>query len=192
MGALVGDKVKWDERFGDANYAIFCMSIDGVDFNIWEKPSERYNVDSSLCSFKSNHGAWRYLIALSVWESKCVYIYGPVKAGAVNDLALWRLDLKQRMSELVNKLAICDRGFQTSEPDEVHLLAPPSTADPEDLALFKTRARQRHETFNGRLKDFKILQDVFRFDADKHGSVVRAVVVRVQYQMESGSPLFEV
>ena len=192
MGAMIGDKVKWDDRFGDNNYATFIATVDGVDFNIWEKPSERYNIDKRLMSHKSRHGAFRYLIALSVWESKCVFVDGPVKAGEVNDLAHWRLALKAKLLQLPNKIVIADGGYQTSEPDEAPLLAVPSGADPPELKKFKTRARQRHETFNGRMKHYKILQDTFRFPKEKHGHVFRAVCVRVQYQMESGSPLFDV
>lgn len=194
MSALIGDKVVWDEeQLGDDDYAIFIATIDGVDFNIWEKPSQRYNIDSSLCSHKTKHGAYRYLIALSIWESKCIYVDGPVKAGEVQDLDHFRRSLKAKFTALPpGKLLIADRGYQTSEPDEVGLFALPNLRDPAELRLFKTRARQRHETFNGRMKHFKILQDTFRFPAEKHGHVFRAVCVRVHYQMESGSPLFDV
>ena len=193
MGALIGEKVVWDEaKLGDDNYAIYIASVDGVDFNIWEKPSIRYNIDKGLCSHKSRHGAYRYLIALSVWESNCIYVDGPVPAGSVNDLAQFRQSLKAKVLALPpGKLIIADGGYQTSVPDEVGLFAIPNSHDPSELRTFKTRVRQRHETFNGRLKHFKILQDTFRFQKEKHGHVFRAVCVRVQYQMESGSPLFD-
>lgn len=193
MSALSQDKIKWDERFDDQNFAFFFASIDGIDFKIWEKPSDRYNIDKGLCSFKSKHAAYRYLIVVSLWDSKCVFLHGPVKAGEVTDLDHWRLALKDRMRQMpAGKMLIADKGYQTSEVDEVGLFAYPNNRDEEDLRVFKTRARQRHETFNGRLVHYKILQDTFRFPAEKHEHVVRSVAVRVQYAMESGAPLFDV
>ena len=192
MGALTQDKVQWDDKFADDNYAIFIASMDGVDFNVWEKPNARYNIDKGLMSHKSKHGALRYLIALSVWESKCVFIDGPVKAGEVNDLAHFRNTLKQKMTQLPGKILIADGGYSTSQVDEVGMIAVPNESDPTELHRFKARARQRHESFNGKLKHYKILQDTFRFDHNKHGHVFRAVCVRVAYAMESGSPLYDV
>lgn len=90
LSALIEKKVVWDdEKMGAEDGPIFVASVDGVDFNVWEKPSERYNIDKDLCSYKSRHGAYRYLIAISIWESKCIFVDGPVKAGNVNDLELF-------------------------------------------------------------------------------------------------------
>lgn len=193
MSEVFNDKIVWDEaQLSSDDFYAFIASIDGVDFDIWEKPSARYNIDSDLCSYKSRHGSFRYLIAMSIFESKCIYVHGPVKAGNVGDLAQWRLDMKAKMLQLpAGKLVVADRGYQTSEPDEVGLFAIPNNRDPPELKTFKTRVRCRHETFNGRLKHHKILQDVFRFDSEKHHHVVRAICLRVQYAMDSGSPLFE-
>lgn len=192
ISALKEQKIVWDERFNAEDYKIFILSIDGVDFDIWEKPTERYNMDRGLCSFKSAHGALRYLIGLSIWDSSCVFVHGPVKPGEVNDLDHWRLALKDRMVQLPGKLTVADKGYQTSEPDEVGLFSIPNPRDPAELHEFKVRVRQRHETFNGRMKKFKILQDTFRFPLAKHKHVFQSVCVIVQYQMESGSPLFDV
>ena len=192
MGALMPSKVVWDEAtLGSDDYFHFIASADCVDFNIWEKPSERYNVDKGLMSFKSKHAALRYLIAVSIWDSSCIYVHGPVRAGEVNDILQWRLDLKQKMLALPGKMLVTDGGFQTSENDEIGICAIPNARDNQELRTFKTRVRQRHESFNGRLKCYKILQDVFRFDPEKHVHVVHAVITRVHYAMESGSPLFD-
>ena len=64
--------------------------------------------------------------------------------------------------------------------------------DAKDLHAFKTRARLRHETFNGRLKMYGILQKRFRHSFDIHIFAFEAVVVTVQYQMDNGSPIFAV
>ena len=57
---------------------------------------------------------------------------------------------------------------------------------------FKRRARARHETFNGRLKNFKILAERFRHGVPKHKAVFEAICVIVQYDMENGHPMFDV
>ena len=133
IGALNEDKICWDDRFGDDNYAIFVASMDGVDFNVWEKPSERYNIDKGLMSYKSRHGALQYLIALSVWENKCIFIDGPVKAGEVSDLTLFRRALKQKMMEIPGKIMIADGGFGSSKTDEAGMVSIPNSSDPIEL-----------------------------------------------------------
>ena len=143
-------------------------------------------------SYKSRHGALRYLIALSVWENKCIFIDGPVKAGEVSDLTLFRRALKQKMMEIPGKIIIADGGLGSSETDEAGMVSIPNPSDPIELHRFKARARQRQEAFNGRLKTYKILQDTFRFSWAKHEHVFKACCVRVVYGMESGSPLFDV
>ena len=52
--------------------------------------------------------------------------------------------------------------------------------------------RSCHETFNGRLKNWGILQQVFRHDIALHGTVVRACAVITQLMVENGEPLFAV
>lgn len=98
--------------------------------------------------------------------------------------------MKDLMARLPGKLLIADRGFQTAEPDEDGVFALPG--GPQEVKLFKTCGGQRQETFNGHLKHYKILQDVFCFNPNKHADVFKAVLVRVHYQMESGTPLFDV
>jgi hypothetical protein len=73
------------------------------------------------------------------------------------------------------------------------MFALPSSADPEELRRFKSWARARHETFNGRLKYFSFLRDGYRgVDIEKNGSDFKAICVIVQYQMDIGSPIFSI
>jgi hypothetical protein len=52
---------------------------------------------------------------------------------------------------------------------------------------------KRHETFNGRLKNWGILEQVFRQqDITQHGDVLRAVAIITQLSIENGEPLFQV
>ena len=88
------------------------------------------------------------------------------------------------------KRAICDRGYiKDANKDK---LSWPNLHDTPAVNNFKSRARLRHESFNGRLKFFSILKDTFRQSLAKHQFAFEAVVVIVQYQMDNGSPIFSV
>ena len=54
------------------------------------------------------------------------------------------------------------------------------------------RVRARHETLNGRLKNWGILSHVFCHDIRSHGEVFWACGVVTQLTVEDGEPLFEV
>ncbi len=54
------------------------------------------------------------------------------------------------------------------------------------------RVRARHETLNGRLKNWGILSQVFRHHIMMHGDVFWACVVVTQPTVEKDEPLFEV
>ncbi len=54
------------------------------------------------------------------------------------------------------------------------------------------RARARHKTLNGWLKNWGILSQVFRHHIMMHGDVFRVCAVVTQLTIENGEPLFEV
>jgi hypothetical protein len=56
----------------------------------------------------------------------------------------------------------------------------------------RVEPEHEHETFNSRLKNFHCLDDRFRHGIDKHKICFEAICVIVQYQLENGSPLFDV
>jgi hypothetical protein len=147
-----------------------------------------------MCSHKSNKAAWRYEICLAIHEPQCLWINGPYKAGT-GELTIFRKEngLKSKLQGMSGKKKlVVDRGYTSSEPDEIHLLSIPENTDSEALRKFKTRARMRHETFNGRVKNFKAIQDVFRHSRVNHKTAFEASCVIVQYQMDNGNPIFSV
>jgi hypothetical protein len=85
-----------------------------------------------------------------------------------------------------------DRGYRTGIEDEQGMFSFPDNMDSKELNNFKSWARLRQETFNGRLKFFCSLSDVFRHGFDKHTFVFEAIVVIVQYQMDNGSEIYAV
>jgi len=72
------------------------------------------------------------------------------------------------------------------------LLAPQIPMSPLPLCEFKHCVCSCHETFNAQLKNSKCLAECFQHGTDKHKIVFEAVGVICQYQMENGSPLFDV
>ena len=146
----------------DPNSEEFIITIDGTDCRIWEKQHDLFPVDTKLCSSKFNHAAYKYELALAIRHNKIVWVNGPFKAGGKHDITVFREEgLKDMMLATGGKLAIVDRGYTTSKADEVMMLAFPNSADSKELALFKSRARARHESLNGRLKMLNILNDTF-------------------------------
>ena len=62
---------------------------------------------------------------------------------------------------------------------------------PKVLRKFKSRAWQLDESFNGRIKNFKCMEERFRHGVIKHQILFEVVCVICQYQLENGSPLFD-
>lgn len=111
---------------------------------------------------------------------------GPFPAGN-SDINIFRKGgLKEKLP--CGKKAIGDRGYR----GEKEKISTPNSMDDEELKKFKRRARARHESFNSRIKNFSCLRERFRHKEHKHKICFEAVCVICQYQLELGSPLFDV
>ena len=66
--------------------------------------------------------------------------------------------------------------------------------DEEAVRELKKRIRARHETFNGRLKSFDALKQVFRHKPvmKQHKACLEAIAVIVQCEINFGFQLFSV
>lgn len=80
--------------------------------------------------------------------------------------------------------AIADRGYR----DQRYFITP------ENIPLYPRikKILARHETVNGRLKQFKILQIRFRNKLHLHPKCFHAVVNLVQISINHGNPLFQI
>ncbi len=191
IAAMKEKKIVWDKTLDNPETETFCVSLDGTDFKVWEKQHPTFPIDREQYSQKFNHGALKYEIALSVQRSKCVHISGPFRGG-LGDVDMFRKGgLKEKLS--ANKYAIADRGYRSKFDDDRKVLSLPNPKyDSKELNNFKSRARLRHETFNGRLKFFSSLSQTYHHRLNNHKHVFEAVVVIVQYQMDNGKELFSV
>ncbi len=186
---LMEKKIKWDKRLDSNTTEIFCISTDGVDFKMWETKHPEFPIDQKAMSHKFRSCGAKYIIALSVFEPKCVFIEGPFKGGK-HDIDMLRESGLMGKMKANGKLCIADRGFQSRFAAERKHLALPDYMDSKELHNFKSRARLRQETFNRRLKHFSAMTETFRHGFIKHGIALRAVAVIVQYQMDNGSPIY--
>lgn len=193
--ALKEQKIKWlwgDD--GQPEEEIFVVSVDGVHCTISEP---RKMPSSKWFSHKTHGPAVGYEIAISLQRNQVVHVSGPFPAG-VPDITIFRSEggLKSKLPE--GKYATADRGYR-GEPQ----LRIPNVRDAPLVKEFKKRSQARHETFNARLKSFKILSTRFRHRHshrgnnsdtchDNHKAVFEAVCVLIQYDMENGHPLFAI
>lgn len=165
------------------NDVYFVGSIDGVHFRINEPRKEP---SSSWFSHKSNGPGLTYEIVMSIYTSKVLWANGPFPAGK-SDISMFREGgLLERMPE--GGRLVGDEGYR-GEPG---FISTQNNFDSDELADFKKRARARHETFNGRLKNFAILSDVFRHNHKKHQIVFDSVCAIAQYEINNNHPLFDV
>ena len=89
-------------------------------------------------------------------------------------------------------------GFR-GEPDTILLPSDPSIVSESELLRFthdqyrmKQRVRARHETVNGRFKNWNILNNRFRNQISFHSNVFSAIVVITKLEIENGFELFSV
>jgi hypothetical protein len=163
------------------------VSVDDVDFKVWEMKHQTMPIDKGGYSHKFNHCALKYEIAMDVYTNKVVWMSGPHKAG-VHDKTNFMGGLNAKIPQ--GRKVITDRVYGVkTEPDDHALLALPNPCDNPVVANFKARVTSRHESFNGRLKFFCSLADTYHHDLKNHGHVFEVVTVTVKYQMDMTSPL---
>ena len=191
LEALLPHKIKWLPTLDDPNGAVFIISVDGTDCKTWERrnhPTLPY--DPATYSQKFKHGGVKYEIGVAVYENQIVWVSDASDAGR-NDITIFREDgLLHRIPQ--GKMAVGDRGYETSIAAEMDRIAFKRDEDPLELRKFKARVMCRHETVNSRIKNFHVASGFFRHGKEKHQSAFKAVCVLVQYQIDNGAYLFDV
>jgi hypothetical protein len=180
--------IKWHRGLDDPKKSDLAVSIDGTDNKRWELKHPTMPINRKIFSKKFNHGAAKWQIVLDVHKPKCVDVYGPCRGGLNDKTMLQESGVLKKLK--IGKLAIVDRGY--IKKSHRHKLSWPNSYDSKAVNNFKSRARLRHETFNGRLKNYAICSCTFRHSEKKQGIAFMAVVVTVQYQMDNGNPIFSV
>ena len=143
-----------------------------------------FSKDPAYYSHKSNHAGLNYEIAVSLTQSRIVWVSGPHPAGT-GDLEVFRNGLKALIPE--GSRVIADKGYRGEQ-----CISTPNDLDEAHIRRYKSRARARHETVNGRIKNFKAVSQRFHHSRAVHGPVFEAVCVVVQYQFDTGVELFQI
>jgi hypothetical protein len=163
----------WENRKkGVNNNTNMFVSLDGTDFEIYEKTP----FDRKWFSHKFKGPGLRYEIGLSIYSGDIVWASGGVPCGQYPDLKLAK-DSYVKFAE--NEITLADKGYKDQQYFK----------NPENA--FEKRILARHETVNGRLKNFAIMSDRFRHPVDKHPIVFHACVNIVQVLIDHGEKLFE-
>lgn len=162
----------------------FIISVDGVHCRYHEEIDPVLSKKPKLFSHKYNGPALFYELALSLFTSDLVHMKGPEQK---DDRGIYRSELQAKIPE--GKKAIADGGYRDKKDPKI---STPNVHDPPELRKFKGRAKARQETFNSRIKRFDCLKNDFRHKRERHKVCFEAICVICQYEMELGSPLFDV
>jgi hypothetical protein len=172
---LKASKLGWpSDDFGDL---IWVLSVDGVHFWTEEPNHPELPKDLSYFSYKNHCAGFNYEVGIALHESKCVWFNGPYPSGKYNDIKiLAEKGLKQKLKGKKKK-CITDHGYQ-SYPKVVSTMNSHNTGP---VHRFKIRARQRHEKWNGKVKECECLSSTFCHSKEQLQACFEAVAVIVQY-----------
>ena len=167
----------------------FIMSVDGAHFRLNEPRDPHYRRHGKNYSHKSNSAGVNYEVAVALFDSRIVWIKGPIEA-ATHDNTVFQSDLMNHVP--AGKRIIVDNGYQ----GVASMYSNYNQFDTEEMKEFKSRAKSRQETLNGKMKVYQVLDSRFRHKFLMHGYCFDAVAVLTQYTVEDtgshGSPLFDI
>jgi hypothetical protein len=190
LHALKEKKIVWKERWDNPNSETYIITVDGVHCRIREPGHDQWSKNPQYYSHKNKCAGFNYELGISIYENSLVWIAGSFMSSK-HDLRTFRED---GLADMIpaGKKAITDQGYRGDLVGVGKPVATRSSHDSEALRSFKGRASARHESFNGRIKNFDVLASTFRHKKELHVVAFTACCVIVQYQMEYGSPLFSV
>ena len=185
--ALKHEKITWPvDNYGQDTW---ILTVDGVHCWCNEPKHDEFSMDPSYYSHKYAKSGYSYELAVSITESRLIWMKGPFKAG-MNDKTIFREKGLCNKLRQIGKKGIADGGYYAQDLFDV--LSFPNAGDEPTTKKFKRRAQRRHEVFNGMIKTFECLSVRFRHGRDKFKLCFEAVCVIGQYQMENGQPLYNV
>ena len=157
------------------------MTIDGVDFEILEP----WPFSGKWYSHKFNGPGLRYEIGICIKTGDAVSYTGPFECGTWPDLSIFRSRLKHMLGPCEHVVA--DKGYR----GDLKVFTEDQAISFEHQHCMNV-ARGRHETFNGRMKAWGILKQIFRHNIDKHHIAFRSVIVIEQLRQDAGHKVFQV
>eukprot|EP00980_Cylindrotheca_fusiformis_P016649 scaffold4993_cov73-Cylindrotheca_fusiformis.AAC.1 len=181
--ALKVEKIFWDND----GTGPWDLSVDGTHCARYEPQHPEFSQDRKTYSHKCNRAGWDYELGIRLHKPQLAWMSGPHPAG-VHDITVFRekglLDELQRRG----KKAIGDGGY-CGEPKYISSY---NAFDNKGVRLFKSRALKRHENFNNLIKQFGILNGVFRHSRERFAVAFEAVCILCQYRIENEIPLYDI
>jgi hypothetical protein len=160
------------------------MTIYGTDFRVPQKGLPKKG--NAFASHKyAGKSALRYELGISIFGGNLVWIQGSYPAGKYTDIIIFNKVLTNFLEP--GERVEADDGYR-GHADKIK--CPKNDANPTKNLAMQGRARVRHETFNGRLKNWGILSQVFRHHISLHGDDFRTCAVLMQLAIDNGEPLF--
>ncbi len=162
------------------------MTIDGTDYHIQQKGvAKKGNLFGS--HKYGGKSALRYQLGIDILAGNLAWVLGPYPAGRWTDVKIFD-DILSNLLEPGERVE-ADNSY-VGRADKVK--CPNNNCNPPKNLGMQSTARSRHETFNGRLKNWSILENVYRHDITVHGTVFYACAVITQLSVANGEPLFKV
>jgi hypothetical protein len=118
-----------------------------------------------------------------IHKPKLVWVYGPTKPGKHTNLSVFQLALKPILQTCLQGWKVFADAIYASEPD---YMVTKNDLDPPEIKVFKNRIGSHHKNFNGLLKNFACLSEVFDNGVEWHGTCFHAVAAITQYQIDCG------
>ena len=164
------------------------FSVDGVDCPLKE-PSRP--VDPGYCSHKLKRSALRYEVGLALYSPRICWIGGGVPAGKYNHLRISRMP-----GGIISHMRTDEKGMaDNSYNGEAKFITPIRGGGlTNNEKLYNRWVRTglaRHENINKRLKQFNVLNTVFRHDEYFHNKCFMACAVLTQLSMHA-EPIYDI
>jgi hypothetical protein len=174
-------QIVFESRLGAHDVLNNCtMTVDGTDFRIPQKGVTTKG--NAFASHKyAGKSALRYELGVDILAGNLVWIQGPYPA--VNtDIIIFNKVLRNFLEP--GERVEANEGYR-GHPHKIK--CPGNDTNPAENRGMQGRVRARHETLNGRLKNWGNLSQFFCHHIMMHGDVFRVCVVVTQL-----TPLFEV
>ena len=147
--------------------------------------NEPFPFEPGYYSHKFHRAGVRYEVGVSIQSGDIVWLNGPFPCGRFADQ---KIALEEGLEDAMDpgERYLADGVYQYLASSET-----PNGLNNYDQYMKKV-ARARHETVNGRFKQWGALRQIFRHDRCKHGVVMSAIVNITQIELEEESPLFPI
>jgi len=172
--------IDFESRKNSGSLNDCLLSVDCTDIRI---PNHGPRFASHKFAGKSG---LRYELAIDIKTGNLVWINGPFPCGAFPDLLIFRQLLLYFLDE--GERAEADDGYR----GEAKIKCPSTITNSAESRAMQQRVRSRQETVNKRIKQWEILNVLYRHDLFTHGDVFRAIAVITQLSIQNGEPLFQV